>query len=754
MNAMLPQIPEGATSINDIVGVVREDAFWTYYVYLWPMYSHPEGSQNHFRLIAAMLVQSGMCRQRDIVKTFGVNRKMLNRAGRQLSERGMESFFEKRRGRKGGTVLTPEKRTKAQELFNLGYSRSEVADELAISTDVLRKALSDGRLSTPETIPVPVASTMSERTQGDAHAADAMGTACVRVLERCEASLGMGAGAPVCFEPCLDVPMGGVLCALPALLENGLLSNGERLGKVDGYYTAVEVLLVLAFMMLCRIATVEQLRKYAPGELGKLIGLDRVPEARCMRKKMDELAGETEAENWAAQLASQWLEQQGESSGFLYVDGHVKVYGGRVKLPRRFVSRQRLCLRGISFYWVNDAIGQPFFVVEKQIDRGMLEALRSDIIPRLLQDIPNQPSEKELKENPLLHRFIIVFDREGYSPAFFKEVWEEHRIACMTYQKNCTDNWSEAEFEIVETTTPSGEPLFMKLAERGTFIGKERVLVKEIRKLTERGHQTSIVSTAKTLSSSLLAPHMFARWSQENFFAYAMHHFAIDELTSFGEEAFSGTEIVVNPEWRALDREQRSLRGKLTRTRAKYQQIDTQKRADPGHIQHANWLQSKADLLGEIEYLQTQQQKTKEQKKGVEKHVYWKDLPEKERFAKLPPSRRILMNTIGMIAYRAETAMALLLKCENLNLSQARALIQGLFKASVDLIPDGETLNIHLHGAARPIDNRHLAELLKQLNETETHFPGTGQRMVFHSRAARKEKGEDGSPKLPGDQEF
>jgi len=743
MKAMLPRIPEGSTMINDVVGVVREAGDWTYYVYLWPIYSHPEGHRNHFRLVAAMLVQAGLCRQCDLVKAFGVSRKMLNRASLQLEERGMESFFEKQRGRRGGTVLTSDRLAQVQELFNLGFSRSEVAARLQIKSDTLRKAVSDGRLTQPTRLPA--ASTMSDRSQSDAHAADEMGTACVRVLERCEASLGLGNGAPIRFECCLDVPMGGVLCAIPALLENRLLSNSEMLGEACGYYTVSQVLLVLAIMMLCRITTVEQLRKYAPGELGKLLGLDRVPEARCLRQKIDKLSSEGNAEKWAGELARCWLEKTEDSAGFLYVDGHVKVYGGKVELPRRFVSRQRLCLRGISFYWVNDAIGQPFFVVEKQIDGGLINVLEDEIIPRLKDDIPNQPTDQALDADPLLHRFIMVFDREGYSPAFFSRMWDEHRVACMTYQKNCSDIWPDAEFELVETITPSGEPLSMKLAERGTFIGKEQLLVKEIRKLTDRGHQTSIVTTAKTIDATQLAPHMFARWSQENFFAYAMHHFAIDELTSFGEESFSGTETVVNPEWRTLEREHRSINGKLTRVRSKFMEIDTQKRADPQHKQHEKWLQTKADLLEDIEHLQHRKQEITAQKKAVDKHVCWKDLSEKDRFAKLPPSRRALMNTISMIAYRAETAMALLLKRGDFRLSQARSLLQGLFKTSADLIPDGEILNIHLHGAATPIDNQRIIELLHQLNETKTVFPGTTQKMVFHSRAAREVEENNGS---------
>ncbi len=41
-------------------------------------------------------------------------------------------------------------------------------------------------------------------------------------------------------------------------------------------------------------------------------------------------------------------------------DGHVRLYHGQqTELPRRYVARQKLCLRGTTDYWVNDALGQP-----------------------------------------------------------------------------------------------------------------------------------------------------------------------------------------------------------------------------------------------------------------------------------------------------------------------------------------------------------------------------------------------------------
>ena len=95
-------------------------------------------------------------------------------------------------------------------------------------------------------------------------------------------------------------------------------------------------------------------------------------------------------------------------------------------------------------------------------------------------------------------RFVILFDREGYSPEFFKEMWQTHRIACITYQKYPKDDWPAAEFAEVETTLPGGEPVKLKLAEQGTWIGdrKNGLWVRETRKLTTMGHQVSLISTA------------------------------------------------------------------------------------------------------------------------------------------------------------------------------------------------------------------------------------------------------------------
>ena len=189
-----------------------------------------------------------------------------------------------------------------------------------------------------------------------------------------------------------------------ALLLNGLLDGSDQLlGQLKGYYRTVHILLLLAYMALCRIKTSEQLRSFSPGEFGNLLGLDRVPEVRCLRDKMASLSEGDHAQAWAAHLSKCWMEDNPDAAGTLYIDGHVRVYhGGITKPPKRFVSRDRLCLRGTTDYWINDAVGRPFFVIEKVIDPGMQKVLRQDIVPRLLKDVPAQPSTMELDENPHL----------------------------------------------------------------------------------------------------------------------------------------------------------------------------------------------------------------------------------------------------------------------------------------------------------------------------------------------------------------
>ncbi|TXL21241.1 hypothetical protein BMR06_01330, partial [Methylococcaceae bacterium HT5] len=249
------------------------------------------------------------------------------------------------------------------------------------------------------------------------------------------------------FQALQDVPKGGVLFALPALLVTGLLKYSENFFKLSkGYYGLDSLLIILAFIALVRVKSIESLRYSAPGEWGKLIGLDRIPEVRTLRSKIKQLTQDEGPQQWSEALCKEWMQSAPEQASILYIDGHVRVYNGQqTKLPRHHVARQKLCLRATTDYWVNAMDGQPFMVINKAVDPGMIKVIENDILPQLEKRLPTFVNAEELKSDPLLHRFTLVCDRESYSPPFFKRM-KAQRVACLTYHKYPGENWPEEEF--------------------------------------------------------------------------------------------------------------------------------------------------------------------------------------------------------------------------------------------------------------------------------------------------------------------
>ena len=220
-----------------------------------------------------------------------------------------------------------------------------------------------------------------------------MGVAAQDTFGRVAASLGDLDAVTPQFQPALDVPSGGVLLALPALLAMGLLKYTERFFSLPkGYYGLDSLFLLLAFMALTRLQHIESLRYCAPGEWGTLLGLDRIPEVRTLRRKVQLLSGDDQAKAWSAELCRYWMTLAPEAqANVLYIDGHVRVYhGDQTQLPRHHVARQKLCLRATTDYWVNAMDGQPFMVVNQVVDPGLIKTIENTLLPELKARLPPQ----------------------------------------------------------------------------------------------------------------------------------------------------------------------------------------------------------------------------------------------------------------------------------------------------------------------------------------------------------------------------
>ena len=733
--SLIPGFPDGAQRIGQSLSILERDGQVIYFVGGDNYFSHPKADIKSRRYVLASLMENGHVRAVDLhgPPLLLPHRTLMNWTA-QYRKAGSASFFRNPPVAKP-PVMSAQLSAQCAKLLSEGLRPSVVARQVGINESTLRKALK--RQAIPE---LPKAaecvepeggesagSTKSERSRDDAQAALGMGVACTRADDRIAAAVGLSQCATTRFEPGQDVQMAGVLAGLPALCANGLLSGlGRHLHLAAGFYSALHILLVLGFMALGRIRRPEGLRHIPPGEFGKAIGLDRVPEVRTLREKVALMAANGDPGAWMKELSKSWMEGDPEEAGYLYVDGHVRVYHGELAtLPRRFVSRQRLCLRGTTDYWVNDAVGRPFFVVSKAVTEGLADVLLTTIVPQLLLSVPQQPTAAELNNDPQLHRFVMVFDREGATHSLLSQLWQQ-RIGALTYRKNVKDSWPEVEFVEHDVLAPGGQRSRMKLAMRQTQLsaGKASIPVTEVRRLTQTGHQTAVITTAKRLDATLIASRMFSRWCQENFFAYLMQHFDIDGLIEYGVQSLPGTVRVVNPAWRKLDVEVRKGRQTERRLQAKVAMSSV----DDG-VQ----IQQQAEAVEAMQAAQTELMRLRLERKQTPRKVTLDTLPEDQRPNELLPLGKMLCDTVKMIAYRAETALVTLLRRHLKNEDQARALIRDLFVASADIEPDAhaKTLTIRVHRMANPAQDKAIAALLEELTQQGFCHPETGARMIY-----------------------
>src|ERR1700730_17004762 len=136
------------------------------------------------------------------------------------------------------------------------------------------------------------ASTLSDRSLDDSQAE--MGHGTTRSLERGVGACGLLISAELEFVAADDVPNGGVLCALPALLAEGLLRHTRTFYRLPpGFYPLESIFLALALLALVRCRSLEQSRYLSPGEWGKLLGLDRLPEVKPCGEKSPNSAATT-----------------------------------------------------------------------------------------------------------------------------------------------------------------------------------------------------------------------------------------------------------------------------------------------------------------------------------------------------------------------------------------------------------------------------------------------------------------------------
>lgn len=535
--------------------------------------------------------------------------------------------------------------------------------------------------------------------------------------------------AQVKFENSQSVWGGGVLFLLPSLLLQGLLKTKEVYKIPSTHYYGIEqVVLTLAFMALLRIKNPEQTKQCKVGEIGRALGIDRIPEVRCLRNKLKLLTEQQQAARLNTLLIDHWYEYKGGGEeGFLYIDGHQRIYyGTKANLPSKYISRQKLCLSASTEYWVNDAQGMPVMVVMGELTEKLEQAIEDQIIPQLKNTVLLKKTD--LKPNEPV--CTLVFDREAYHPEFFHRLWEKHKIAVITYRKNVRDIWPNNWFK-TQPVKVLDQTVNMQIGEMGTYLDK--YWFREIRRKSENGHQTSIITTNPNISTQNVAGKMFTRWSQENFFKYMISDYDFDKMLTYGIESVDPDKLVVNPQYRKLTHQLKKVREKKQRIEAKFYPLAQQVIDQP--IDSIPSISIKQiELQDQIKDYQNQESLLMEQRKSIKPKITISSMPYQIKYNKLKSESKLLMNVLKMIAYRAESAVVSLIapylsKAED----EKRMIVKQIIAANADIEPDyiNNTLTITLHSLSANRFNVAAHNLASLLNDTQTIFPSTNLQMIF-----------------------
>lgn len=713
----LALLPPGAELLSSELAVVRQEGRVILFNGGGPVLAFGEDDVEGRRLAAALVVQPevNLASAEAVADGLGISRSMVFDYRRRYAEGGPASLLTQRSGPKGPHKLEGERAERAQALLDEGKSNREVARAVGMSEGGIRLALRQGRLVRSRLgVGHPGGRGPRQRNENDRQSS--AGVAVKRVEERALARTGELAEAEARFTEAQEsVAKAGVLVALPVVVAQGLYDVGRQVyGRLkNGFYGLDAVLSTLVFMALLRIKSPEQLPSHAPGEFGLVLGLDRVPEMKTLRRKLAELGARGQALELQGAFVRRWAREQPEFLGFLYVDGHVRPYNGRKhQLPKTHVPRRRLSMPATTDYWVNDAFADPLFYVTAPGNDGLLAMLDTEVLPEVRSLVGRR-------------RVTLVMDRECWSPKRF-EAWSRLGFDVLTYRKGRYEPWPQEAFTEHVSRDGAGQEARYRLAE-GSLVLSNGFKVREVRCRTENGHQTSIVTTRRDLSVLEVAERMFSRWRQENFFRYMRHEFDLDHLSTHAVEAADPWRRVPNPERKALKKELGAVGQELARLKVAYGELAL---GGPEGLETRG-----PEMARKIESQEERLEHLKGQIKTLPTHVPVGQVQDPATVVQLEQERKRITDQIKMVAYRAETEAANLvgpLLGPHHN-DEARSFLRQVFQLPADLVPDPEagTLTVRLHSMANWRSNRALTGLCEILNSYEACYPGTRLRLVL-----------------------
>lgn len=535
--------------------------------------------------------------------------------------------------------------------------------------------------------------------------------------DRLMAQLGLLEDAPPLFAPGV-VPGGGVLLAVPLLIESGIFDIAPIVyGNIGpAFYGLRTSVLTFLLMALSRIKCPENLKEAAPHDLGRVLGLDRAPEMKTLRGKLKELAARDKSLEFMRLLAQRRSQEHSDVQGFLYVDGHVRVYSGKVKLSKAYVMQRRLALPGTTDYWVGDQAGQPLLVVTAEANEGLTKMLL--------------PVLKEVRTAIGDHRgATIVFDRGGWSPKLFETIiadgWD-----ILTYRKGKTRALPRKAFQEYEGTI-DGRPVKYQLVDKHTHFLSGKLKLRQVTVLGEDSYQMNVITNREDVPALEVAYRMFDRWRQENYFKYMEEEFALDALAEYGSEAADPNRMVPNPERKAIDRELTEAKADLAKLERTYGAAAFDNKEDQRRTMRGFKIATGGTIGKPLREAREKVKAILERRKSIPTRVTvsvaLKSMP-----VRLRKETKRLSDTFKMVAYRTETALVDLLRPHYSRTERdGRTLIATALKRPATLSLQKGELCVQLAALSSPHRTRAIQAVCEEVNRVGACFPGSTLRLRY-----------------------
>jgi transposase len=751
---LAPAAPPGTVLVNDRVSFQTEGKQRVILVHgmFFSHYSVADPAAEAYAMVT--LFESGYADQNDIARSFGYSTRTLRRYQQRLQAGGLRALA-RLPGRPPARAPAPEKipardrtilRLKAKERSNRW-----IAGRLGLSETAIRKALRRlGWNPGPEPSPLPLpfelevgaseldpatgSATGSPRIEVPPSAVPSPGspraplpaasaaesldrTALDRSMDRLLAAMGLLDDALPVFALARNLPRAGVLVTIPALLASGLLSTAEKIyGNLGpAFYGLRTTLVAYVLLALLRIPRPEALKEYSPGELGRIVGLDRMPEVKTLRRKLARLAARKGSYQLGYQIAQRRIAERGKVLGFLYIDGHVRAYHGRHTIAKAYVTRMHLAAPATTDYWVNDQRGDPLFVVTADANAAMTKMLLP-ILTEVRQLLgPRRPS-------------TIVFDRGGWSPKLFRSLLALG-FDILTYRKGRSRRIAETRFSPHQAKL-DGRAVKYLLHDQPVRFLQGKLRLRQVTRLTEDGHQTPIVTSRWDLRAIVIAYRMFERWRQENFFKYLRQEYLIDALVDYQVEPDDPTRLVPNPARKALDKELRLARASFTKLQERFgvMALDYVDRDMP----QATFQKTEKKLRSDMEKVTARVQKLDTRRASLPTHLPLVEARKGQEVVKLSTERKHLTNILKMVAFQIESDLVEMIRPHYKRTEdEGRTLAQTILQDAADLEPGESELRITLAPLSSPHRSRVVESLCEALNKTKTMFPGTQLQMRF-----------------------